>query len=125
VATLLGLALLMSVQVAANENGAPADEVVPEPPALEVLPVVDAEPYGIFDRLAQCESNERWHLSTGNGYFGGLQEDLVFWRRHGGPRYASRPDLASREAQIAVARVGLSAQGWSAWPACSRRLALR
>jgi hypothetical protein len=82
-------------------------------------------PSSVWDRLANCESGGDWHAATGNGYYGGLQEDLVFWRRHGGPRYASRPDLASRAAQIAVAEQGLSIQGWSAWPACSRRLGLR
>lgn len=79
----------------------------------------------IWDRLAMCESTQNWHIASGNGYFGGLQMDMVFWRRHGGLAYASRPDRASREAQIAVAEVGLAVQGWSAWPACSRRLGLR
>jgi hypothetical protein len=36
---------------------------------------------------------------------------MVFWRRHGGLQYAARPDLAPRWAQIAVAEVGLRAQG--------------
>jgi len=126
-ATLLSLALLVSVQVAADEGSPPDDSTEPDAtPAVltdAVQPVL--EPYGLWDDLAQCESTQRWHLDTGNGYYGGLQEDLTFWRRHGGSAYASRPDLASREAQIAVARVGLKVQGWSAWPACSRRLGLR
>jgi hypothetical protein len=79
----------------------------------------------VWDTLAYCESRGIWHINTGNGYYGGLQEDLVFWRRHGGLQYASRPDLASREAQILVARTGLAVQGWAAWPSCSRRLGLR
>src|SRR5215472_7997000 len=79
---------------------------------------------GIWQKLADCESNGRWAANTGNGYYGGLQEDLSFWRRHGGLQYASRPDLASRAAQIAVAQTGLSIQGFSAWPVCSRRLGL-
>lgn len=114
-ATLLGLTLL--VTVAAAEGG--TQEAAP---AIEVAPVVD-EPD--WDGLAECESNRRWHVNSGNGYYGGLQEDLVFWRRYGGLRYASRPDLASREAQISVARVGQQVQGWSAWPVCSRRVGLR
>lgn len=120
------MSLALLVQVAAADGGA-ADDPQPDPPVLETVPVVAtlAEPYGIYDKLAQCESNERWHISSGNGYFGGLQEDLNFWRRHGGLAYASRPDLASREAQIAVARVGQRVQGWAAWPTCSRRLGLR
>jgi hypothetical protein len=82
-------------------------------------------PYGIWDRLAACESTSRWHIATGNGYFGGLQQDMTFWRRHGGMSFAPRPDLASREQQIAVAERGLAVQGWAAWPNCSRRLGLR
>lgn len=81
--------------------------------------------YGIWDRLAQCESSGRWAINSGNGYFGGLQQDLVFWRRYGGTAYAPRPDLASRAAQIAVAQTGLNVQGWGAWPRCSRILGLR
>jgi len=120
-ATFLSLALL--VQVAAADGGGSlqqSDDVVP---ALEVSPILN-EPYGIFDRLAQCESNERWHINSGNSYYGGLQEDLMFWRRHGGLSYASRPDLASRDAQIAVARVGQRVEGWQAWPVCSKIIGL-
>jgi hypothetical protein len=36
----------------------------------------------------------------------------------------ARPDLASREAQIAVAQRGLGVQGWLAWPRCSEMLGL-
>ena len=79
---------------------------------------------GVWQALADCESSGRWDLNTGNTYYGGLQEDLVFWRRHGGLAYAARPDLASREAQIAVAQRGLGVQGWLAWPSCSRQLGL-
>jgi hypothetical protein len=79
----------------------------------------------IWDRLAQCESNSRWAANTGNGYYGGLQEDMTFWRSHGGLAYAARPDLASRVAQIAVAERGLATQGWGAWPVCSRVIGTR
>lgn len=81
--------------------------------------------YGVWDRLAQCEATGNWHANTGNGYYGGLQEDMTFWRNHGGLAYAPRPDLASRAAQIAVAQRGQARQGWGAWPVCSRRVGLR
>jgi hypothetical protein len=87
------------------------------------VPVPAVRP--VWDRLANCESSGNWRINTGNGYYGGLQEDMQFWRRHGGLAYASRPDLASREAQVAVAERGLAAQGWGAWPRCSRMLGLR
>jgi hypothetical protein len=81
--------------------------------------------YGIWDRLANCESNGNWAINSGNGYYGGLQEDLSFWRRYGGLAYASTPNRASRAAQIIVAQRGQAVQGWRAWPACSRLLGLR
>ena len=79
----------------------------------------------VWDKLAQCESGGRWGINTGNGYYGGVQQDMTFWKRHGGMRYAPRPDLASREQQIAVAEQGLAAQGWGAWPRCSRMIGVR
>lgn len=103
-----------------------APEVEETVPAAEPEPVLPAEPaYGVWDRLAQCESTGNWRAATGNGYFGGLQQDMTFWRRYGGLAFASRPDLASRAAQISVAIRGQAVQGWAAWPACSRRLGLR
>ena len=54
----------------------------------------------VLTRLAACESTSRWHVNTGNSYFGGLQMSMTFWRRHGGLAFAPRPDLASREQQI-------------------------
>lgn len=104
---------------AATDEESDAPDVVAEPePTLEPIP-------SVWLRLAQCESTGNWGINTGNGYYGGLQEDLSFWRNHGGLAYASRPDLASPAAQIAVAERGLAVQGWGAWPACSRRLGLR
>jgi hypothetical protein len=83
--------------------------------------------YTVWDRLqSQCESpGGGWHTNTGNGYYGGVQMDMVFWRNYGGLQFASRPDLASREQQIVVAERGLAVQGWGAWPVCSIRLGLR
>jgi len=97
--------------------------VVPDPTVAVVAQ--QSPPDGIYDTLAACESNSHWAANTGNGYYGGLQEDLVFWRRYGGLAYAPRPDLAGRGAQITVAQRGQAAQGWAAWPNCSRRLGLQ
>ncbi len=77
-----------------------------------------------WERLANCESGGRWHTNTGNGYYGGLQFAGGTWRAHGGTKYASRADLASKGEQIAIAERVLDTQGWGAWPACSRRLGL-
>ncbi|MBF9071139.1 LysM peptidoglycan-binding domain-containing protein [Streptacidiphilus fuscans] len=81
-------------------------------------------PATVWDRLAVCESNSRWHVNSGNGYYGGLQISLETWRESGGRRYASRPDLAGRIEQIATAERILAWQGWDAWPNCARSLGL-
>lgn len=94
------------------------------PVAEEPAPATEL-PYGIFDRLAQCESGGVWNANTGNGYYGGIQEDMVFWKSHGGLTYASRPDRASRTAQIIVGQAGQKSQGWEAWPVCSKIIGLR
>jgi hypothetical protein len=96
---------------------------------------------GVWDQLAGCEADGRWQLDA--RYDGGLQFDPPTWTAYvaagkpyaleGVPAYAWQ---ASREQQIAVAvrvRDGvpgssdpyLNAQGWRAWPRCSRILGLR
>ncbi|HEY9263088.1 MAG TPA: transglycosylase family protein, partial [Mycobacterium sp.] len=37
-----------------------------------------------WDAIAQCESGGDWSISTGNGYFGGLQFQPSTWAEHGG-----------------------------------------
>lgn len=76
---------------------------------------------GVWDRIAQCESGGNWHINTGNGYYGGLQFAAGTWRAHGGGAYAATADRASRAEQIAIATKVQHAQGWAAWPVCSRR----
>ena len=80
----------------------------------------------VWDRIAQCEATGNWAISTGNGYYGGLQFDAGTWRAFGGGDYASLPSGASREEQIAVAQKVRDARGggYGAWPACSRKLGL-
>ncbi|MFI5758631.1 transglycosylase family protein [Streptomyces sp. NPDC051569] len=74
-----------------------------------------------WERVADCESNGRWHINTGNGYHGGLQIAPSTWRAYGGQRYAPRADLASRDEQIAVGERIVQDRGLSAWPTCGRR----
>jgi hypothetical protein len=85
----------------------------------------DAAPLRAWDRLASCESGGRWHIATGNGYYGGLQFSASTWRGFGGTRYASSAHRASRLQQIRVAERVKAAQGWGAWPVCSRKVGLR
>jgi len=77
----------------------------------------DAAPASVWDKVAQCESGGNWNTNTGNGYYGGLQFSASTWRAYGGSGSAAN---ASREEQIAVAERVLAAQGWGAWPVCSR-----
>lgn len=79
-------------------------------------------PWGIWDLLAECESNGNWAIDTKNGYYGGIQFDLDSWRRAGG---TGMPHWASRAEQIRIGRNWQRMVGWGAWPACSRRLGLR
>jgi hypothetical protein len=81
-----------------------------------------APAYGVWDRLAQCESSGRWNINTGNGYYGGLQFLVSTWRNNGG---TGMPHLASRAEQIRVAQITQSRYGWGQWPRCSRLLGLR
>ncbi|HEX4248976.1 MAG TPA: transglycosylase family protein [Pseudonocardia sp.] len=79
----------------------------------------NAAPDSVWDQIAQCESGGKWNTSTGNGYSGGLQFSPSTWRAYGG---AGSPAGASRAQQIAVAERVLAAQGWGAWPSCSRKV---
>jgi LysM repeat protein len=87
-----------------------------------VAGTANAAPDSVWDELAQCESSGNWHINTGNGYYGGLQFNPTTWRAFGG---SGMPHTASKAEQIAVAERTLAAQGWNAWPSCSRQLGLR
>ncbi len=81
-----------------------------------------AAPESAWDKLAQCESGGNWKINTGNGYYGGIQFNASTWRAYGG---SGLPHQASKSQQIAVAERTLAAQGWNAWPSCSRKMGLR
>ncbi|MEV8089612.1 transglycosylase family protein [Streptomyces nigra] len=86
--------------------------------------VAQAADLDTWNKVAACESTGRWHVNTGNGYFGGLQFAQSTWEAYGGTRYAARADLATRDQQIAVAEKVLDGQGPGAWPVCSGRAGL-
>ncbi|MQY19311.1 resuscitation-promoting factor Rpf1 domain-containing protein [Nocardia macrotermitis] len=83
-----------------------------------------AAPDSDWDKLAQCESGGNWGINTGNGFHGGLQFSPSTWNSYGGTQYASSPEHASKDQQIAVAEKVLATQGWGAWPSCSSHLGL-
>ena len=81
-----------------------------------------ATPTAKWDKIAACESGGKWNTATGNGYYGGLQFSARTWKAFGGKGMAHN---ASKSQQIAVAERVLAAQGWKAWPACSKRAGYR
>ncbi len=69
-------------------------------------------------RIARCESGSRWHLSTGNGFYGGLQFTAQSWHGVGGyglPHWWSRLEQMYRAVRL------MHVQGWNAWPVCAWR----
>lgn len=88
------------------------------------LPAAHAATGSVWDRVAACESSGRWHVNTGNHYYGGLQFWQPTWEDFGGRKYAPRADLATPRQQIEVARRVLAGQGPHAWPVCGKHAKL-
>lgn len=107
-------------------------DVAPEPAA----PAEPEPARSVWDRVADCESGEwqgdggfvtasaNWS-STAGLFEGGLQFHPDTWDGYRDPAMPGAAYEASRAQQIAVAERVLDAQGWQAWPVCSRKLGLR
>jgi hypothetical protein len=67
--------------------------------------------------VANCESSGDWDISTGNGYYGGLQFTVGTWHAYGGEGMPNRQP-AWYQAQIAE-RVR-TASGLHHWPVCGK-----
>ena len=78
-----------------------------------------------WHRLAKCESGARWHINTGNGYYGGLQISPRTWRAFGGRKFAKLPHRATKWQQVRIAKRIKRHQGWGAWGHCSQRIGVR
>jgi hypothetical protein len=106
-----GLALMLAptpANVAVSHGRVPIDH----------RPAVVAPYRARFERIARCESGSRWHIATGNGFFGGLQFTASSWRAVGGrglPHWHSRLEQMYRAVRL------MHAQGWNAWPVCAWR----
>ena len=68
-----------------------------------------------LNRMASCESGRRWHINTGNGYYGGLQFKLSTWRSVGGKGY---PHNVSKLEQKFRAVTLIKRAGYAPWPRC-------
>jgi hypothetical protein len=78
-------------------------------------PAVVAPYRARLQRIARCESGSRWHIATGNGFYGGLQVLPSTWWAVGGRGY---PQQASALEQMYRAVKIMRMQGWGAWPHC-------
>lgn len=76
--------------------------------------------FPLFDRVASCESGGRWDISTGNGYYGGLQMDRGFAGTYDPWAYQNlgTPNNWSRERQIRAAIRAYETRGLRPWPVC-------
>lgn len=76
-------------------------------------------------RVGSCESGLRWHYDGPSGFDGALQFHPGTWSAYRLPSYPRLAWQASPFQQLVVAEIVLAAQGWRAWPACSRKVGLR
>ena len=88
-------------------------------PVVATTTTADAASVRTWNRIAHCESGGRWHINTGNGYFGGLQISKATWNGYGGRKFARYPHGATKRQQIRVAERIRHGQGWGAWPSCA------
>jgi hypothetical protein len=68
-----------------------------------------------LERMAGCESSHRWHINTGNGFYGGLQFTLSTWwsmRGRGYPHQHSELEQKYRAVKL------IRRAGYSPWPVC-------
>ena len=111
----------VGVAAAADQTETPSIKVEATAVALAAAPAPIAPVYsGNWDGVAQCESGGDWHISNGNGFYGGLQFTADTWAAYGGSAYAATADGATREQQIEIAEKVLAAQGIGAWPVCGQ-----
>lgn len=79
-----------------------------------------------FACIARHESGGRWDISTGNGYYGGLQMDRSFQQAYAPGLYARKgtADNWTREEQIRAAGRAVASRGFTPWPTTARMCGL-
>ncbi len=109
--------------------GKPSSTVKPGPgvdPTISTLlapgDVPSAIPDDVWAALRKCESNNRYDINTGNGYYGAYQFAAGTWHRLG---YKGLPHQAGAAVQDEAAKRLQAKSGWGQWPACTRKLGLR
>ena len=105
-----------AAQTTTKAAPAPAKAATPPSDAGDVnKPGLNLANAAMWDRIAKCESTNRWNINTGNGYYGGLQFSLATWRSVGGTDFAAYPHQATREEQITVANRLYAKRGLQPW----------
>jgi hypothetical protein len=69
-------------------------------------------------KLRHCESGGRYHIDTGNGYYGAYQFSRATWHGLG---FHGLPSHAKKGTQDSAATKLHAAQGWHPWPVCSKK----
>jgi len=79
-----------------------------------------------FMCIAEHESHRTWDISTGNGYYGGLQMDRQFQATYGPELYSTKgtADNWTMDEQIAVASRAVPGRGFNPWPNTGRMCGL-
>ncbi len=90
-------------------------------------PLADRVPhYGELMCIAGHESSHTWDISTGNGYYGGLQMDRQFQRTYSPGLYRSKgtADNWTAEEQLLTAAKAVATRGFWPWPNTARMCGL-
>lgn len=121
----------------------PASPTADSPPGVVAAALNEVEaveqPGRTWVRLADCESgvweadgtpvagSADWSYGTSDDvrFEGGLHFEPSTWDEFRDPDMADHAGEATPVAQVVVAERVLEAQGWTAWPVCSRKLGLR
>lgn len=76
--------------------------------------------------IARHESGGRWGISTGNGYYGGLQMDRSFQQAYAPRLYRTKgtADRWTPEEQMQAAEQAIRSRGFSPWPNTARMCGL-
>jgi Transglycosylase-like domain len=76
--------------------------------------------------IAEHESGGRWDISTGNGYYGGLQMDRQFQQTYAPDLYEAKgtADTWTQEEQMRAAAGAVEERGFTPWPTAARMCGL-
>ncbi len=82
--------------------------------------------YDALTCIAEHESHGTWDISTGNGYYGGLQMDRTFQQTYSPGLYRAKgtADNWTREEQMRTAEKAIATRGFTPWPNTARMCGL-